>query len=187
MSIPFQLQPFTPLLSLEVQITGRIQRQGTQLRCEYELRGDWSRLVLPPPHNWPKRRDRLWTSTCFELFLAPHDSTNYWEINLAPDGDWNLYRFQDYRAGMSEESAIAQLSFTVKRELGWFQLVLSEDFSALFKADTCLDVGISCVLALRDRGESEAVQRSAALSYWALVHPGTAADFHDRAGFSLCL
>ena len=46
-----------------------------------------------------RRRDDLWTTTCFEAFLAAPGGQRYWEVNLAPNGDWAVYRFDRYRSG----------------------------------------------------------------------------------------
>lgn len=44
-----------------------------------------------------QRADYLWLSDCFECFLANKESTEYIEINFAPDGCYNIYRFDSYR------------------------------------------------------------------------------------------
>lgn len=50
------------------------------------------------------RKDGLWQDTCFELFWSVN-KTSYWEMNLAPNGDWQLYFFEDYRGARSEPKA----------------------------------------------------------------------------------
>lgn len=44
-----------------------------------------------------QRVDYLWLSDCFECFLANKKSAEYIEINFAPDGRYNIYRFDGYR------------------------------------------------------------------------------------------
>lgn len=44
-----------------------------------------------------QRADYLWLSDCFECFLANKKSAEYIEINFAPDGRYNIYRFDSYR------------------------------------------------------------------------------------------
>ena len=46
-----------------------------------------------------QRQDNLWRHTCFEVFLGRPGAKGYWELNIAPNGDWNLYQFSDYRSG----------------------------------------------------------------------------------------
>ena len=50
-----------------------------------------------------ERQDNLWKHTCFEAFFARPDSEQYWELNVAPSGHWNLYQFDGYRSGGREE------------------------------------------------------------------------------------
>ena len=61
----------------------------------------------------PQRRDGLWQHTCFEAFFGVLGSDDYWEFNLAPSGDWNVYRFAGYRAGQTPETAYGPLPLTV--------------------------------------------------------------------------
>ena len=44
-------------------------------------------------------KDYLWQASCYECFigLASDEYRNYVEINLAPDGYFNFYHFDDYR------------------------------------------------------------------------------------------
>ena len=113
----FRLYPFpgtAPRFPLE--ITGTITRRDHTLVLRYELRGDLEALSLPGPAAHPGRLDGLWQETCLEFFLAPPDSPRYWEFNLSPAGHWNVYRFRDYRQGMTEAAAFTALPFSVLRE-----------------------------------------------------------------------
>jgi hypothetical protein len=73
--------------------------------------GNWSfdYIVGEPPEALclpaavtPARVDGLWQRTCFELFLRRPDESGYCEFNFSPSGEWAAYRFDDYRAGMSQ-------------------------------------------------------------------------------------
>ncbi len=55
------------------------------------------------------------------------NSTKYWEFNLSPAGDWNVYRFTDYRQGMEEETAISSLPFNLEMRSRIWQLDLKFD------------------------------------------------------------
>ena len=54
-----------------------------------------------PPTVNPKllgiRKDQLWENNCFEFFLGFTASPQYLEGNLAPNGDWNIFLFDEYR------------------------------------------------------------------------------------------
>jgi hypothetical protein len=56
------------------------------LRLAYSLRGDLSQLAIPC-HAASQRSERLWEHTCFEAFIAPAHSENYWELNVSPRCD----------------------------------------------------------------------------------------------------
>ena len=115
----FALTPFTPLRpGLEVAVTGSLVRDARTLAITYTLRGPLAGLVIPAPDPRPARRDGLWEATCFEFFLAAPGTPAYWEFNLSPAGHWNVYRFADYRTGMTEETAVKALEVRVRRGCG---------------------------------------------------------------------
>ena len=172
----FSLQPFSPIgPSLNIKITGHIIRRPRQLDIRYDLVGDLAEVVIPAPAAMPARRHGLWEETCFEFFLGVKDAPQYWEFNLSPAGHWNVYRFDGYRQGMAEEAALRSLPMSVRRGSDSLQLDLELDVRAIVAADQPLRVGIAAVIKLAGGG----------LTYWALTHPGPAADFHRRDSFLL--
>ena len=46
------------------------------------------------------RQDNLWQKSCFECFIAKDTQANspYLEVNLATNGEFNLYYFDSYRS-----------------------------------------------------------------------------------------
>ncbi len=174
----FTLKPFpgeAPRFPLK--ITGTIARRDTNLALCYELKGGLAAVALPKPADRPTRRHELWQETCFELFLGPRDSPQYWEFNLSPAGHWNVYGFEAYRQGMHEEAALTALPFTVIREAASLLLTLEVDVSGFIPVDRPLNAAIVAVIKAQD-GE---------LTYWALAHPGPRADFHRRDSFLIDL
>jgi hypothetical protein len=152
------------------------RQQGMLLLC-YLLRGPIAELAIPDRAEQPERLDELWRQTCFELFLAPAEDQNYWEVNLSPAGHWNIYAFDDYRTGMRPEAAIRSLSFNVVREETSLAVVLELPVRSLVRNGGSLAVGPAVVLAARN-GE---------LSYWALHHHGSHVDFHQRNSLGVIL
>jgi hypothetical protein len=172
----FLLQPFSALKqSADLEIQGAIARQHNHLTLTYQLRGNLADVVIRPPSENPSRQHNLWEETCFEFFLGMPDSLRYWEFNLSPAGHWNVYHFTDYRQGMEEETAWNSLPFRVQTEPDSLSLTLTLDLGAIAIADHPLDVAITTVLQHREG------QRT----YWALIHPGSEADFHRRDSFIL--
>jgi len=175
---PFQLQCFSQAPP-GVAVSGQLERQGERLEVHYQVHDPQDLLVIPAAPAGatpsPQRRDELWTTTCLELFLAEVGATPYRELNLSPNGDWNLYRLSGYRQNLTPEPAVRTLPFGVERRSDGLCLSLSLDLSRLFPPGQPLELGICAVL-------EESV---GAITYWALHHPGEEADFHRREGFGL--
>ena len=114
-----RLVPFEPSVPQGLQVSGELiwNRDG-QLELSFGVlaaaASGLSELVVPGglidgPQAAGQRRDELWTTTCFEAFLAIPDQPGYWEINLAPNGDWALYRFEGYRSGQSQQLSLIHI------------------------------------------------------------------------------
>ena len=144
-----------------------VSRVGAVVRIRYEMTGDIARVALPAPTP-PARRDELWKTTCFELFVRAGDEDGYLEWNFSPSGEWAAYVFDGYRAGMRDADVVAPL-------------IVTEGIGDRFRMDvtvalddTPLHVGISAVI--RDtHGHT---------SYWALTHPPGKPDFHHADCFT---
>jgi len=173
---PFALRCFAPPPT-SLALTGSVHRDGDRLSLHYRLEDPKGLVLVPPATAPPRRCYDLWTSTCFEFFLAEPGAEPYWEVNLAPSGDWNLFRLSGYRHGLAPEPAIMDLPFVVERARGDLDLMVNLDLGALPLAGRPLELAATAVLELRD-GE---------ILYWALAHPDEQADFHWREGFALRL
>lgn len=172
----FQLQPFNPdPRTPNLAIKTRIRRQGKILTIGYQLQGDLSQIVLPQPRSSVNRQDDLWQTTCFEFFLAIFNAPEYWEFNLAPTGDWNIYRFAKYRRGMQPETRFEHLPLKVESQENSYYLETAIALDKIVSGDTPLEIAVTIVI--------EDTQGN--ISYWAISHPGTEADFHRRDSFIL--
>jgi len=168
----FSLVPFTEPPS-PAAVSGRLSRTGDRLVLEFEIAGG----RVAEAAAAPARRDGLWRRTCGELFVAAAGQPGYHELNLAPNGDWNLYRFGGYRVAGREEEAIAGLPACTAHDAGLLRMTVELPLAPLGLAGSELDVGVSAVLEAAD----------GAVSHWALAHPAAIPDFHDRRGFTLRL
>ncbi|MBD2681212.1 MULTISPECIES: DOMON-like domain-containing protein [Nostoc] len=172
----FSLQPFPSTESLaNLEITGDISRDINQLSIGYNLTADLKEIVVAPPSNTPSRKHQLWEDTCFEFFLGIKNSQQYWEFNLSPAGHWNVYRFDAYRQGMREETALTILPFDVKNHTDKLVLTLNIDLDKIISPEQIIEVAITTVIKCKDNG----------VTYWALTHRGTKPDFHLRDSFIL--
>jgi hypothetical protein len=176
----FTLVPFTTESSLpRVEISGNIDRNDEYLSIEYQLQGDLNSIAIDPPKIFPSRQSELWTKTCFEFFIGVPGDRNYWEFNLSPSGDWNVFHLDDYRRGLRDETAFTSLPFTVEREANSLVLKLNISIESLSESLRQRDLEISVTTVIEsDRNE---------ISYWALTHTGKEADFHLRDSFMLKL
>jgi hypothetical protein len=174
----FSLIPFPAPAIPNIKITGTISRQNSFFEVRYFLLGNLDEISLPSPSLNPSRKDDLWKATCFELFMALKERPHYWEFNMSPSGDWNVYRMDAYRrVGFREETSIQQLPFEVQREDHTLTVVTTINLSPIFQQNDNLEIGITAVIQTRDGKET----------YWALTHPAPQADFHLRESFILAL
>ena len=170
----FQLKPFPTAKALPyLEIVTTVSRRD-KLTVNYLLQGNLSQIILPPIKERVSRQDELWQTTCFEFFLAVFHSRQYWEFNLAPTGDWNSYRFTDYRRRMTPSIAITALPFEVTANNdSTYQITAQLDLKNIIAGNTPLEIAIATVIEDTDGN----------LSYWAITHPGRQADFHRRDSF----
>ncbi|MEB3219472.1 MAG: DOMON-like domain-containing protein [Nostocales cyanobacterium 94392] len=168
----FSLQPFEPPKT-DLQITGEIIRLNHTLTLNYALIGDLEQIEIPSVVDIPTRQDGLWETTCFEFFLGKYKSTHYWEFNLSPSGDWNVYRFERYREVMELENRVHSLPFYILRDYNALFMSLEFNMHCLTTIDKNFDVSITAVIK----------EKSGHTTYWALKHCGKQADFHLRDSF----
>lgn len=174
----FFLLPFPDSNIPEIKISGSIDRRNRVLAIHYSMTGRTENILLPPVSSHPVRRDDLWRATCFEFFTAVPEDPQYWEFNLSPSGDWNVYHMDAYRrVGFREESSIGRLPFSIHCEQEFITVDATADLNSIISANQKIEVGITCVIQSQEGRET----------YWALAHPGSRADFHVRESFVLRL
>lgn len=174
----FALIPFPAPNIPAISLTGTVSLQKNFLILHYSLAGKIEKVLLPPASLNPGRKDELWKATCFECFLAIRDQSGYWEFNMSPSGDWNVYRMDAYRRiGFREEKAISQLPFEFKKESNQYSLDLLVNLASILRPAEELQMGITAIIQAKDGNET----------FWALAHPAPHADFHLRTSFILAL
>lgn len=172
------LQPHGHASRVPGTLAAAVARDDDGLALRYEYIGPVDALALPQPAERPARRHELWQATCFEAFLAAPGDDRYWEINLSPAGDWNLYRFERYRDGRSDPLLAAAPTVHASRpEADRYVLEARVPMPEGFPRRTPLDVGLTAVFAWHEGPKT----------YWALTHRAPKPDFHLRDSFSLRL
>lgn len=166
------------------------RRLEFDFKFRFETLEEFKKIAIPerlePASR--ERRDELWRHTCLEVFLGASTEKSYCELNLSPSGHWNVYGFDDYRAGMRPVAA-ARLTLSEfkrdekRREFTWSGVFEGENARSLNEllgcksGDCALVLGATAVIEYTT-GECE---------YWALRHAGEKPDFHLRESFLLNL
>ena len=172
----FALIPFDAPDIPAISISGKLSLQNHFLNLRYSLAGNTKSILLPPTSPLPRRKDELWKATCFEFFLAIRSQPGYWEFNMSPSGDWNVYWMDAYRRiGFREEQAIAELPFEFKTAVDGFFLDVALDLTSVIQHEEQFEMGITAIIQTKEGSET----------YWALAHPASYADFHLRESFTL--
>lgn len=168
--------PVTPCTAVR-RIQVHVRRSNASLELRYRVEGDLDRVLVPDVVS-PQRVDNLWQHTCFEAFVHDPNAGGYFEFNFSPSGEWAIYQFTGYRAGMADVEVARPPRLSVHRESGVLQLdavVDLESMEVLLRAE--IKLALCAVI-------EESVHR---MSYWALVHPAGKPDFHHADGFALKL
>jgi len=174
----FSLVPFPAVNIPQIAITGKIARHNNTLSIHFSITGKTEEILCPKPTGHPTRTEDLWKATCFEFFLAIPHRPSYWEFNLSPSGDWNIYHMDEYRrVGFKEETQIQRLPFSIRKGPGCISVECSVDMSPIISIEHPIEVGITSVIQPKDGHET----------YWALTHPNPQPDFHLRKSFILLL
>ena len=172
----FELIPFNSQQSA-IAITGEVVREGDRLQLQYKLTGDTSAIELPELNALPQRKDELWQHTCFEFFLGIEGEPVYWEFNLSPSGNWNIYRLSGYRQNLQLEAGYDALPFTVLVTDSLCMLNIELELSGIVTAAQSLNLSVTAVVE----------EQAGPISYWAIAHTGTEPDFHRRDSFTIQL
>ena len=113
----------------------------------------------------------LWEDTCFEFFLADDSELGYVEFNFSPAGDWQVFRFSDYRVGRQLDSTWAPHDFSRRQATSSEHQFNFE--MRLLEGAWPESPRLQAATIIRQREE---------MLYYALSHGGRP-DFHSRDHF----
>ena len=168
----FSLLPFGDTAP-PIKVTGSIERTRTLLTIKYHVHDPDNLVKWPSDSLNPSRKDDLWKTTCLEFFFSESKSTKYWEVNLSPSRDWNVYHFDGYREGMKSEAKILSIEIRAMDKTLVAILPLAP-FD--IEPTATLELGVTAVVENKLDGDQ---------SFWALIHTTNQADFHRRDSFVL--
>lgn len=143
-----------------------------KVNITFNIKGDIDKIVVPELSSNPQRIDRLWEQTCFEFFIGEKKKENYYEVNLSPSKDWNVFAFDSYRMGKRDELKIENVNISIEKTKKSLNLSTIIDFSDLIHSKNIV-LGISAMTY--DKSENG--------EYWAIKHSGDNPDFHSKANY----
>jgi hypothetical protein len=174
-ALPLICHPATPC-SYVSAVTARVDRLSTDLLVVYyQVEGDIDQLQLPAQRR-SAHTDGLWQHTCFEAFVRESGARSYVELNFSPSSEWAIYRFDDYRRGMTPVEPQHAPKIICRRRENRLEADVDVHLTGLVPREE-LRLGLAAV--------REDLQGR--ISYWALAHAPGNADFHHDAGFALNL
>ena len=171
------LKPFdVNSTSTEVEVKANCSYSNKILNIEYQCAGKIDGITIPYIHDKPQRLHSLWQHTCFEAFINFGEDC-YWEVNCSPSKDWNIYYFDRYRKGQTEELRISNLHCEVfhKSQKSFIIQWILNLKSITPNNPEDLSIGICSILEHANKSKS----------YWALKHCASKPDFHQRKSFCL--
>jgi hypothetical protein len=173
--LPLVCHPATPADYVSA-VTAHVDRLSADLLVVYyQIEGDIDQLQLPAQRR-SAHTDGLWQHTCFEAFVREKDARNYVELNFSPSSEWAIYRFADYRRGMTAVEPQQAPKIICRRRENRLEADVDVHLSGLLPRAE-LQLGLAAVLE----------DQQGRISYWALAHAPGNADFHHDAGFVLPL
>jgi hypothetical protein len=160
--------PVTPPSSTDLKLWATVDHSAAfgltaTMNIWFAVGAPLDAFIIPESPE-PRRRDGLWSTTCFELFMRRPGEADYREWNFAPSGDWAAYDFTDYRQGMAAAPVDSPPYLRLEDSLTWWT------FGATIGVDAGQpwEFGLSAVIEEQDGTKS----------YWALAHPSEKPDFH---------
>lgn len=174
MTKKLNLLPFSPENHINIEAT--IARGDNILNLNFTITGTIKDISFDKFSNSPERKWNLWEHTCFEMFIASTETSDYFEFNFSPSGNWNVFHLDDLRLGIKEHPHIR---ITIHPPLietnSYSQSIEIVDQNEILKHYK--QIGITAITK-----EKEVAK------YWSILHPKKdIPDFHTRESFCLKL
>lgn len=131
----------------------------------------WPEESLSLPGIVFQRKDDLWKETCFEVFLQPEFSQDYYELNFSLSSAWNCYHFDEYRNPQPPK----QSQFFNVEQLVWQPTLKKLIIDMSMQETKKFNIGLTTILRSTE----------GAVGYYALKHVLDKPDFHQKDSFIL--
>lgn len=163
---------------MEVAVSASAALDARGLVLRFVVAAEPGVLSLAPRSPRPGRRDRLWEHTCCEAFVGTPEGDAYLELNVASSGDWALWAFDGYRAGMRAAATPAPRLRVIHSADGLrVDAILDTAVAHAFLGAPPWTVALAAVVEESD----------GRLAYFASSHAGEQPDFHARASRTLAV
>ena len=187
------LAPFSPCPAVQHLGYELLLESSSSLRLIVQLEGSLA-ATLPITNRVGQRQFGLWQHHCFELFIGGLESNAYWELNLAPNGNWNCFEFSDYRKDQRESEAYSLAGLQAVRSAQSYRLEANIDIKPILKKKGLEALGLEArgleATGLEKRGlekgslalslgASAVIATATQLNYFSIRH-GATPDFHHR-------
>ena len=171
-ALPIQLLKYpAPDCAVVSSIAFDASRTEAGLRLRYDVRGNVAQIKRAEPAGGA-RRDELWRTTCFEVFLRLGDTPSYFELNFALNGDWAAYHFDRYREAM-RLADMPPPAIKTRSDADRMTVQVEISTQSLGLGTAGLVLGPAVIIETLD----------SVRSYWALHHPVDRPDFHRAQNF----
>ncbi|MCB0422068.1 MAG: hypothetical protein KDD61_13810 [Bdellovibrionales bacterium] len=163
------LIPFDPNPSTRVRTSIRIS--NTSIACSFQIQS--SAFLAKASKALATWQENLWSSTCFELFVAHPNHSDYLEWNLSSEGHYSVYGFSDIRKQRilteQEKHQLTPKEFCSIIGNSSFQLqfTLNKKCLSQYFESSRWKIKPTCILRI---GEN--------LTYWAPNHSDKRPNFH---------
>jgi hypothetical protein len=187
------LAPFSPCPAVQHLGYELLLESSSSLRLIVQLEGSLA-ATLPITNRVGQRQFGLWQHHCFELFIGELESNAYWELNLAPNGNWNCFKFSDYRKDQRESEAYSLAGLQAVRSAQSYRLEANIDIKPILKKKGLETMRLEArgleATGLEKRGlekrslalslgASAVIATATQLNYFSIRH-GATPDFHHR-------
>lgn len=171
----YELVPFkVSSQSSKIKIFAEAFKANSELSINFIIE-DKSKIILLTDEQQGVRKNELWKSTCFEAFLGPAGSEDYFELNLATGGSWNFYNFDSYRnpSEAREEKRVTKIGFKkINEDHGITRLEVIVPIQSL-NLKGRLELSLNSVIEFKNKEKA----------YFAIKHVSDKPDFHQRDSF----
>ena len=159
---------------LKVEATLEVLQQ--KIKLNFQVIGNRKAYVINSKlENEEKieRKDELWKSTCFELFIANSPSEEYYEINISPFGEWNIYHLNAYKVGFKEFREVSKPIIKMTKENYKYRLSFEIEFNQRIFNNEGLSFNLATIILDKNN-----------LRHFYSICPRKTADFHNRISWN---